>query len=375
MWIPRYFETEDNFLRKDKVNIIYGSRRTGKSSLIEKLLKDKKGQIFKGNGDDLQLRMILGSENQERILSNFRNYDIIFIDEAQRIKNIGWGLKILIDNFKDKLIIATGSSSFQLSSQLGEPLTGRSNSSHLYPISILELEKQIGGMQITQNLENYLIYGAYPEVLTSNNNNDKKEYLSELMNSYLLKDILELENIRNSNQIFLLLKLLAFQIGNEVSFNELSNSLEISKHTVKRYIDLLEKSFVIKNISAYSGNLRNEIRKANRYYFYDNGIRNAIINNFSLPENRNDTGMLWENFMVMERIKKQQYLKAFKNFYFWRTYDKKEVDLIEESDGKLQGFEFKWNPKKAKLKPYFTNSYKNASLKIIHRENFLSFLT
>jgi len=374
MWINRFFEKDDKFLRKGKVNLIYGSRRTGKSSLVEKLLASKDSKIFQGSGDDLQLRLILSSEDQERIISSFKNYDIIFIDEAQRIKNIGWGLKILIDNLQDKLIIATGSSSFQLSSNVGEPLTGRSNRSHLYPISILELEKLIGGMKIIQNLENYLIYGTYPEVLVSDNKDDKREYLLELMNSYLLKDILELEKIKNSDQIFLLLKLLAFQIGNDVSFNELSNSLEISKHTVKRYIDLLEKSFIIKSLSAYSNNQRNEIRKAKRYYFYDNGIRNAIINNFSLPENRNDIGMLWENFMVMERIKRQHYLRDYKNFYFWRTYDKKEVDFVEESDGKLAGFEFKWNPKKDKVKPYFTDAYKKSTLKVIHRENFLEFV-
>ncbi len=322
----------------------------------------------------MQLRMILSSEDTSKILTAFQDYDYIFVDEAQRISKIGWGLKILIDKLPKSTIIASGSSSFHLSSQVGEPLTGRSITNILFPVSVTELKKQYGGMHIFQNIENYLIFGMYPEVLCFRNNNDKTSYLHELRNSYLLKDILELENIRNADKLFDLLKLLSFQIGNEVSLSELGNALGLSKQTVARYIDLLEKAFIIKKIGGYSNNLRKEVTKSNRYYFFDNGIRNAIINNFNMVEQRNDIGMLWENFMVMERIKKQHYNHIYSNNYFWRTYDKKEVDFVEERDGKLYGFEFKWSPKKTKIQKEWLNTYSNASFEIINRDNFLGWL-
>lgn len=373
MWIKRYFETEAGFFHREKVNLIYGPRRVGKTALIKKLLQNIKEEIFIGEGDDIELRKILGSEHKELILSAFRKYNYIFIDEAQRIKNIGWGLKILVDNLPKAIILASGSSSFQLSSQVGEPLTGRSITRQLFPVSLIELEDQFGGMFLYQNLENLMIFGTYPESLTTNNNQDKILYLKELRNAYLLKDILEMENIRNTDLLHDLLKLLAFQIGNEVSINELGNSLGISKHTVRRYLDLLEKSFIIKKINGYAQNLRKEITKSSRYYFYDNGLRNAVINNFNPLDSRNDTGMLWENFMVMERIKKQHYHKIFSNNYFWRTYDKKEVDFVEERNGKLYGYEFKWNPAKAKVQKGWLKTYPNAEFLVVHRENFMNF--
>lgn len=373
MWIKRYFETETGFFHRGKVNLIYGPRRVGKTALIKKLLQNIKEEIFIGEGDDIELRKILGSEHKELILSAFRKYNYIFIDEAQRIKNIGWGLKILVDNLPKAIILASGSSSFQLSSQVGEPLTGRSITRQLFPVSLIELEDQFGGMFLYQNLENLMIFGTYPESLTTNNNQDKILYLKELRNAYLLKDILEMENIRNADLLHDLLKLLAFQIGNEVSINELGNSLGISKHTVRRYLDLLEKSFIIKKINGYAQNLRKEITKSSRYYFYDNGLRNAVINNFNPLDSRNDTGMLWENFMVMERIKKQHYHKIFSNNYFWRTYDKKEVDFVEERNGKLYGYEFKWNPAKAKVQKGWLKTYPNAEFLVVHRENFMNF--
>ncbi len=374
MWLNRFYENNEQFLIKGKVNLLYGPRRVGKTALIEKLISKAEKKVFIGNGDDVQLRNILSSEDQTKILSSFDTYNYIFIDEAQRIKNIGWGLKILVDNLHSTTIIASGSSSFQLSSQVGSPLTGRSITNKLYPLSVLELKDQFGGMHIYQNLENFMIYGMYPEVLSQLNNQDKTTYLSELRNSYLLKDILELENIRNSDKLIDLLRLLAYQIGNEVSLNELGNSLTLSKQTVARYIDLLEKVFIIKKIGGYSNNLRKEVSKSSRYYFYDNGVRNAVINNFSPLELRNDIGMLWENFAIMERLKKQEYLKLFSNNYFWRTYDQKEVDFVEERDGKLYGFEFKWNPKKIKIQKEWLKTYPNATFDTIHKENFLAFI-
>jgi len=374
MWYKRIYEIREKYLQKGKVNLLYGPRRVGKTALLKKLISAKGTKIFIGEGDDVQLRQILSSNDKNRILSAFQDYDCIFIDEAQRIPDIAWGLKILVDNLPESIIVASGSSSFQLSSQVGAPLTGRSTTSMLFPISIIELKQQFGGMHILQELENYLIFGMYPELLNTKNNKDKISYLIELRNSYLLKDILELENIRNADKMFDLLRLIAFQIGNQVSLSELGNALGIAKQTVARYLDLLEKAFIIKKIGGFSKNLRKEITKTNRYYFFDNGIRNAIINNFNLIEQRNDIGMLWENFLVMERIKKQHYHQIHSNNYFWRTYNQKEVDFVEERDGKLFGFEFKWNTKKAKIQQEWLDSYDNASFEIINKDNFLSFL-
>lgn len=374
MWIPRFYESQKDFLQSGKVNLVYGPRRSGKTTLIVKMLDNLSGKIYKGSGDDILLRSVLSSENTSRILSAMRNYDVIFIDEAQRIKNIGWGLKILVDNLPESLIIATGSSSFSLSVQVGEPLTGRSNSNLLFPISIGELLAVKGGMKVIQELESYLIYGMYPEVLSGNSDFEKSNYLNELRNSYLMKDILEMENLKNSDMLFDLLRLLSFQIGNEVSLNELANNIGIAKQTVARYLDLLEKSFIIKKISGFSKNLRKEVTKTHRYYFFDNGIRNSIINNFNSLDQRVDVGMLWENFIVMERLKKQHYKKIFSNNYFWRTYDQKEVDFVEEREGMLFGYEFKWNPKKNKIQKEWLKTYPNASFETIHKDNFLPWL-
>jgi len=374
MWYKRIYETQSTYLKKGKVNLLYGPRRVGKTALLKHLLKNVDEKVFIGEGDDIQIRQILSSNDKTVILSAFQDYNYIFIDEAQRIKDIGWGLKILVDNLPETVIIASGSSSFQLSSQVGAPLTGRSITNMLFPVSVIELKEQFGAMHIIQNLENYLVYGMYPEILKSGNNKDKISYLSELRNSYLLKDILELENIRNADKMYDLLRLIAFQIGNEVSLSELGNALELAKQTVSRYLDLLEKAFIIKKIGGFSRNLRKEVTKTNRYYFFDNGVRNAIINNFNLPEHRNDIGMLWENFMVTERLKKQHYHKIYSNNYFWRTYNQKEVDFVEEREGKLFGYEFKWKPKKTKTQQEWLDTYENASFEVINKDNFLQFV-
>jgi predicted AAA+ superfamily ATPase len=375
-WIKRSIESQlDNMIKKGKVFILYGARRVGKTSVIEKYITSKYKNYFIGNGDDIQLRKVLSSENKTLIDSAFKKYSIVFIDEAQRIPNIGWGLKILIDSNPELILIASGSSSFQLSNQTGEPLTGRNKTYNLHPIAIMELIDNYGGMSVIQHLNNYLIYGTYPELILTETIEDKIDYLRTLQNSYLFKDILELENIKNPDKLFDLLKLIAFQIGNEVSLNELSLKLGIAKQTVSRYLELLEKTFVIKKIRGYSSNLRKEVIKSSRYYFWDNGIRNAIINNFNDPSSRMDMGMLWENFCFIERLKKQHYQKMYSNNYFWRTYDQQEIDMIEERDGKLWAYEFKWNPKKTPSAPkVFTETYKNASYKCITPDNFIDFL-
>ncbi|MCP5500464.1 MAG: ATP-binding protein [Leptospiraceae bacterium] len=374
-WLERYYEKD--FLEKlppGKVLLIYGARRTGKTSLVANSLKKFSGKFFSGVGEDADLSLIFSKQTVAGLKSAFSGYDLLFFDEAQRLPNVGIVLKILADHFPSTKIIASGSSSFELSSQVGEPLTGRHTKLLLYPISVLELKEQFGGMYVIQNLENLLIYGSYPECLKMENIQDKREYLFSLRNSYLFKDILEMENLKNADKLSDLLRLLAFQIGKEVSLSELGSMIGISKQTVEKYLDLLEKSFVIKKVRGFSRNLRNEITKTCRYYFLDNGIRNSIISNFNSLENRDDIGMLWENFLFTERMKKLEYTKAFSNIYFWRTHDKKEIDLVEERDGNLYGFEFKWKNQKQKVPKLWLDTYSNASLEFITKENFLEFI-
>jgi len=374
-WITRSIESQfDSIVQRGKVLVLYGARRVGKTSVVERYLKTLDQKHFTGTGDDIDLRNILSSENKAIITNSFKGYDIVFIDEAQRIPDIGWGLKLLVDSNPEISVIASGSSSFELLNKIGEPLTGRQTIYTLFPVSIMELAEFKGRVPIIQYLSDYLIYGTYPETLNAINYEQKKEYLMTLRNSYLFKDILEVENIRNSDKMFDLLKLIAFQIGNEVSLSELSRALGIARQTVERYLSLLEKSFIILKVGGFSSNLRKEITKTSRYYFWDNGVRNALINNFNEPSSRMDMGMLWENFCFIERIKKQNYKKLYSNNYFWRTYDRQEIDLIEERDGKLFGFEFKWNPKK-RIKPpkAFIEAYSNAHFECITPENFLEF--
>jgi len=373
-WINRYYEKQfDKMLQKGKVLVIYGPRQVGKTSLVNYLIKGD-GKIFKGDGNDHALQEVLGSLKLSMIQNAFRGYQIVFIDEAQKIDHIGNALKLMVDHLPDIQVIASGSSSFDLSNKIGEPLVGRQIVCRLFPISVIELMENSGGIEVTRQLENLMIYGSYPEVLVANNNESKIDYLVNLRNSLLLKDILEMENIRNSSKLMDILRLLAFQIGKEVSLNELSNQLQIAKQTVERYLDLLEKVFIISKVQAYSSNLRKEISKSHRYYFWDNGIRNAIINNFNPLKFRNDKGMLWENLMYSERMKTREYLKIYSNIYFWRTYDQKEVDMVEEREGKLFGYEFKWQPKKIKPPKLWLETYTNSEYKVISKDNFLEFL-
>ena len=273
-----------------------------------------------------------------------------------------------------KTVVLTGSSSFDLSGQVGEPLTGRQTQKILFPLSIIELAKQFGGMHLIEHLEEYLLFGLYPEVLKQKSAVDKTEYLISIRDSYLLKDIFELAEIKHREKIFGLLRLLAYQIGHTASLNELANSLGIAKQSVERYISLLEKAFIIKRIGGFSKNLRSEVTKSSRFFFLDTGIRNAVINNFNPLSGRNDVGMLWENFMVMERIKKQHYERTFSNNYFWRTYSQQEIDFVEERGGKLYGYEFKFGKAKARAPKQWLSAYPNASFQVVTPNNFLEFL-
>ena len=360
-------------LEKQKVLVLHGSRQVGKTSLVKKLVEPGK-EVYTGDGNDLDLQNILNSQRLSVLQNAFGGYRLIFIDEAQKITGIGEAIKLIIDHLPDITIILTGSSSFHLQGKLGEPLTGRQNSYLLFPLSILELVQHSGRMDVIRSIDNLLVFGSYPEVLTAANNDKKIRYLHNLRNSYLLKDILELENIRNASKLFDILRLLAFQIGMEVSLNELSKQLGIAKQTVERYLDLLEKVFIIKKIQGFSRNLRKEITKTHRYYFWDNGVRNAVINNFNPLKIRNDGGMLWENLLFTERLKTQEYLGIHSNNFFWRTYDQKEIDMVEERDGKLFGFEFKLHAQKVKAPALWTETYKDAKFKLVNRENFLDFL-
>jgi len=375
VWYSRYLENQtDSILKKGKVFVLYGPRRVGKTELVRKMIAGFKGKIFSGTGDNQEVRELLSAQKLSQLQTAFGSYQLLFIDEAQRIPEVGYGLKLLIDHFPEMIIVVTGSSSFDLSNKIGEPLTGRNTIRTLFPISVIELYKQFGGMYVLQKLEDLIIYGAYPDVLNASAAEDKKEYLMSVRDSYLLKDILELESIKNPSKLSDLLKLLSFQIGQEVSLNELSNSLGIAKQSVERYLDLLEKTFIIKKVGGFSRNLRKEVVKTARYFFWDNGIRNALINNFNPTGQRNDLGMLWENFLYMERLKTKSYKRIFSNDYFWRTYDRQEIDLVEERDGNLYAYEFKWQPKKVKAPKAWTDAYPDSEFQVISKENFLEFL-
>jgi predicted AAA+ superfamily ATPase len=327
------------------------------------------------SGDNIKISNVLGSRDFDKILNYASGYELIAIDEAQKIPNVGLGLKIFVDQMPGLRVIATGSSSFELLGQVGEPLTGRKTTLTLYPISHIELQQHFNPHELLEHLEEWLVYGSYPESITASTDADKARMVEELVHSYLLKDILELERVKGSKVLLDLLRLLAFQVGSEVSLSELGSQIGIDTKTVGRYLDLFEKSFILINLRGFSRNLRKEVTKKSKYYFYDNGVRNAIISNFNDIESRNDVGALWENFFVVERLKKQAYQPIYANNYFWRTWDKREVDFVEERDGKLFGYEFKWKEKKTSAsQKEWLSTYKNGEYEIITRENYLSFI-
>jgi len=373
--ISRYLKsTILSKIGKNKVILLFGTRRVGKTWLIEQITNEVNIEHLFLNGEDQDVQTLLAVRtvaNYKRILGNAK---LLVIDEAQVIPEIGKSLKLLIDSFKDLTIIASGSSAFDLSNQTGEPLTGRSLTYHLYPIAQLELAKYENGLETARNLEERLIFGSYPELFQLETLAEKSQYLTELIKSYLLKDILMYENIQNSNKLLELLKLIAFQIGSEVSINEISRSLGLSKNTVDRYLDLLSKVFIIYKVGGYSNNLRKEITKSSKWYFYDNGIRNAIINDFRLLALRNDQGILWENYGFSERIKKMSYQQEHVQHYFWRTYDQQEIDLVETKDGQANAFDFKWGNHIKKIPGFFAKNYPNAQFSIINKENYLDFI-
>ncbi|MCF6139745.1 ATP-binding protein [Flavobacterium sp. K77] len=361
----------------NKVLILLGARRVGKTAFIKNYLATiPKEDYLHLNGEDIQDADLL----KERSVANYKRLlnkvKLLVIDEAQNIPDIGLILKLIVDSIDDIKIIATGSSVFDLSSKLGEPLVGRKNTIYLFPLAQMEFAKYENFKETTQKLEERLLFGSYPELEQYPEWEEKINYLKEIVNSYLLKDILVYEGIKQSNKILDLLKLIAFQIGQEVSLQELARQLGISKNTVESYLDLLSKVFVIYKVTGFSKNLRKEVTKSNRWYFYDNGIRNAIIANFSRLDSRTDVGALWENYLASERIKNQNYTQKTVFNYFWRTYDQQELDWLEEENGILRGYEFKWNEnRKAKIPTAFAKAYPEANFDVISKGNYLDFIT
>jgi predicted AAA+ superfamily ATPase len=364
-----------NRLQAGKVIVITGARRTGKTVLLREIMKNLENPYLYLNGEDYTT----GLKLQNKGLTEYKNLigtnKFLIIDEAQKVENIGQILKLMIDEIEGLYVIITGSSAFDIFNKLGEPLTGRKYTFQLHPIAQCELTAYENPIETESLLENRLIYGSYPEVLNIGDNRQKTEYLTELINSYLLKDILTLDSIKNSAKLINILRLLAFQIGNEVSVNELAQNVGLNKLTVERYLDLLTKVFVIYRIEGYSRNLRKEISKSPRYYFWDNGIRNTLAANFNTLPLRNDVGQLWENYVIAERIKLQHYEGWLSNNYFWRTYDQQEIDWIEEREGSLFGFEMKFQKRNIKAPGAWTTNYPNASFDVISNENYLPFIT
>lgn len=372
--IDRAVQNLDEILEPGKVLVIYGPRRVGKTTLLQIYLSTYKEKYRLLSGDDVGVRQVFSSESVDIISRYIQGYDLIVIDEAQRVPNIGLGLKILVDHNPNLKVIATGSASFDLANKIGEPLTGRKSTLILHPLSQTELLTTTPPQELRERLGDFLIYGSYPEIITAKSNVNRKAILEEITGSYLLKDILELEKIKASKLLVDLLRLLAFQVGSEVSLNELGRTLALDPKTISKYLDLLEKSFVIVNLRGLSRNLRKEITRTSKYYFYDNGIRNALISNFNDLSVRNDIGSLWENFLFMERVKKQNIAKIYSNNYFWRTWDQKEIDLVEEREGKYFAWEFKYKPQKVQIPADFAQAYPDYEFQEINSENYLEFL-
>jgi uncharacterized protein len=367
--------TIEKSIRKDlfkgKIIILAGPRQVGKTTLVKHLLTDYTS-VITFNGDSRKDRNSLAKNDFEFIDKLIGENEIVFIDEAQKIEEIGNTLKLLVDNYEEKKqIIATGSSSLNLLSNTSEPLTGRKYVYELYPLSVTEIYSQRHPLDLDKELENLLVYGSYPDIY-SGSLRVKEEQLLEITRSYLYKDILELEDVRSSSSIDKLLSALALQVGSEVSLRELSNLLNLHIGTVERYIDLLEKNYVIFRLPPYYTNERKVLSKQNKIYFYDLGIRNALINNFNPLSKRNDRGALWENFLIIERMKLNAYTKRYVSRFFWRTYDGAEVDYIEKYADSLDGYEFKWSKERNAPKTWF--EYPNATYKLINKENYKEFL-
>lgn len=360
-------------LDQGKIILILGPRQVGKTTLVTEIANQSKLRTLYLNGDEPDIRDMLSDTTSTQLKTLTGSYKLLIIDEAQRIKNIGLTLKLIHDHIKNLYVIVTGSSSLELSNQIKEPLTGRKFEYFLYPVSFQEMTKHHGLLEENRLIDHRLIYGLYPEVITKAG--DEKIILSQIADSYLYKDLLAWQQIKKPAILEKLVQALALQIGNEVSYHELGQLLGADNETVERYIDLLEKAFIIFRMTALSRNLRNELKKSRKIYFFDNGIRNSVIKNFNPLSLRNDTGALWENFLISERMKRNHYNGISVNRWFWRTSARQEIDYIEEYGGKLHAFEFKWNPKKkVNIPKTFRSAYPGSETKIISQDNYTDFI-
>ena len=367
-------KTIETHMFAGKAIIVIGARQVGKSTLFKMILDKQDCKSLQLNCDEPEVKDMLTDINTSELRMLIADNKIVTIDEAQRVENIGMTLKRITDNFPDVQLLVTGSSSFELQGRLNEPLTGRKFEYHLYPISTAEIMQSNGLLGVRQTLEHRLIYGSYPDIL--NHSDNAKELLMNLAGSYLYKDLLSLESVRRPALLNKLLTAIALQVGSEVSYNELAQTVGTDNKTVEKYIDLLEKCFIIFRLDGFNRNLRTELKKGKKIYFYDNGIRNAILQNFAPTSLRQDMGALWENFIISERIKANQYSGRYANSYFWRTTQQQEIDYIEECDGQFTAMEMKWNPRRAntKLPSSFLNEYDVKETAVITPDNWLEWV-
>ena len=358
-----------------KVAVVYGPRRVGKTTLVRRYAEQHDRDALVVTGEDIAVREYLESQSVAKLRAFVGSRRTLIVDEAQYVRQIGLNLKLLADHVEGLRTIATGSSSFDIAQKTGEPLTGRKTTLLLLPLAQLELQEVEPAHETRAHLEMRLIYGSYPEVVLMASNEDREIYIKELVASYLFKDILQLEGVRHTDKLHRLLQLVAFQIGHEVSVSELGTQLGMNKNSVERYLDLLEKAYVIYSRRGFSRNLRKEITKSRRWYFYDNGIRNALIDNFNALSLRNDAGALWENYILVERLKRNLYTGHLASSYFWRTYDRQEIDLVEEWGGRLTAAEMKWSPRHGNRAPGgWRQAYPDSSFRVVHREDYLDFI-
>lgn len=377
LMITRYYHDIEHYLQPGKVLVLYGPRQVGKTTLIRQYLDKTSLRYRLDSGESTAVQEILGSRDFDLIAQYVEGYDLIVIDEAQEVKGIGMGLKIIVDLHPHIHVIATGSSSFDLAQSIGEPLVGRKKTLQLYPISQLELRDDgVNPYDLRQKQDSFLLYGSYPDTLNASTDSEKIAYLTDLVDSYLLKDILKLDNIKSPKALRDLLALLALQIGNEVSLSELGQKLGWDSKTVERYLYLLEECFVIVRLGGFSRNLRSEVTRKSKYYFIDTGIRNAILRQFNPIAMRNDAGMLWENFLIVERLKYRSYRSLYGSSYFWRNYSQQEIDLIEEYDGALHAYELKHSTTRSVTAPKdWLAAYPEAMFEVVNPNNYLDFVT
>ena len=366
----------NKYLKPNKAVILLGARRVGKTKLIEKIIENATEKYVYLNGEDVETQNILSKRSTANYQRMMGDAKLLIIDEAQEIKEIGKKIKLMLDTLKGIKVLVSGSSAIELNNNVGEPLVGRKNTIYLYPLAQLEFSKIENSVTTRALLEERLILGSYPELVHLSGTHEKKEYLREMVNSYLLKDILAYEGVRKRDTIISLLKIISYRIGSEVSLENIGRELQISKNTVERYLDLFSQVFIIYKVTGFSRNLDNEITKKNKWYYYDNGIRNAIINHFSMLDSRDDQGQLWENYLFAERKKYLSYTGQDVNEYFWRTHTQQEIDRIEEANGKLAAFEFKWQSHgKIKVPPLYHKGYPASTFEIIDQDNYLDFIS